>query len=203
MKIENSFTVALPVADAWTTLLDIPAIAPCMPGAELTAVEDERTYRGQVKVKLGPVAVAFQGRAKLEEVDEAARTVRIKASGTETKGRGSAQADVSFRLEPDGTGTRVDIASDVALAGAVAQYGRAQGVIADVAQVIIDTFAENLRRQIAAREMPATPPAGEAAGPALGPAPAPMAPVAAPALSVFAVLIGVIKRWFGRLGTTR
>src|SRR5262245_42051179 len=89
MRIENAFTVALPVAEAWATLLDIPAIAPCMPGAELTAVEDERTYRGQVKVRLGPVAVAFQGRAKLEEVDEAARTVRVKASGTETKGRGS------------------------------------------------------------------------------------------------------------------
>jgi carbon monoxide dehydrogenase subunit G len=205
MKIQNSFTVALPVAEAWTTLLDIPAIAPCMPGAELLAVEDERTYRGQVKVKLGPVAVAFQGRAKLEEVDEAARTVRVKASGNETKGRGSAQADVMFRLRPDGAGTRVDIVSDVALAGAVAQYGRAQGVIADVAQVIIDTFAENLRRQIAAREVPAaaaaaTAPAGAApAAPSLGPAPEPMAPAEAPALSVFAVLLGVIKRWFGRL----
>jgi carbon monoxide dehydrogenase subunit G len=204
MKIENSFTVSLPVAQAWTTLLDIPAIAPCMPGAELTAVEDEHTFRGQVKVKLGPVAVAFQGRAKLEDVDEAARTVRVKASGTETKGRGSAQADVTFRMQPDGAGTRVDIVSDVALAGAVAQYGRAQGVIADVAQVIIDTFAENLRRQIAARETPvaataATAAAPAAAAPSLGPAPAPMAPAEAPALSVVAVLLGVIKRWFGRL----
>jgi len=198
MKIENSFRVALPVAEAWTTLLDIPAVAPCMPGAELTAVEDERTYRGQVKVKLGPVAVAFQGRARLEEVDAAARTVRVKASGTETKGRGSAQADVTFRLQPDGTGTRVDIASDIALAGAVAQYGRAQGVIADVAQVIIDTFAENLRRQIAARE-PAARPIGPGAAPPMGAAPAPMALAEAPALSVFAVLFGLIKRWFGRL----
>jgi len=206
MKIENTFTVALPVAEAWTTLLDIPAVAPCMPGAELLAVEDERTYRGQVKVKLGPVAVAFQGRAKLEDVDAAARTVRVKASGNETKGRGSAQADVTFRLQADGAGTRVDIVSDVALAGAVAQYGRAQGVIADVAQVIIDTFAENLRRQIAARGAPAaaaTPPP-TAAAPSLGAAPEPMAPAEAPALSVFAVLLGVIKRWFGRrTGATR
>jgi carbon monoxide dehydrogenase subunit G len=196
MKIVNSFTVALPVAEAWTTLLDVPAIAPCMPGAELTEVEDERTYRGQVKVKLGPVAVSFQGRARLEEVDAAARTVRVKASGTETKGRGSAQADVTFRLQPDGTGTRVDIASDVAIAGAVAQYGRAQGVIADVAQAIIDTFADNLRRQIAARETAAI---GAAGAPAIGPAPAPMAPADAPPLSVFAVLIAVVRRWFGRL----
>src|SRR5262245_19836714 len=206
MKIENSFTVALPVAEAWTTLLDIPAIAPCMPGAELTAVEDERSYRGQVKVKLGPVAVAFQGRARLAEVDETSRTVRVKASGTETKGRGSAQADVTVRLQPDGAGTRVDIASDVALAGAVAQYGRAQGVIADVAQVIIDAFAENLRRQIGERAAPgpaitATAPdaAPATTAPALGPAGVPMAPAEAPALSALAVLLAVIRRWFGRL----
>jgi carbon monoxide dehydrogenase subunit G len=192
MKIQNSFRVDLPVAGAWATLLDIPAVVPCMPGAELLAVEDERTYRGQVRVKLGPVAVAFQGRAKLEDVDEAARTVRVKASGTEMKGRGSAQADVVFRLAPDGGGTRVDIDTDVNLAGAVAQYGRAQGVIADVAQVVIDTFADNLRKQIAARHAPAGAVAGGT--PASTPTPE------APSLSAFAIIVAVIRRWFGRLG---
>jgi carbon monoxide dehydrogenase subunit G len=186
MKIENSFRVDLPVAEAWTTLLDIPSVAPCMPGAELIAVEDERTYRGRVKVKLGPVAVAFQGQARLDEVDPAARTVRVKASGSEMKGRGSAQADVQFRIQPDGAGSRVDIATDLALAGAVAQYGRAQGVIAETAQVIIDAFAANLQRQIAARH-PAAANTEQPVGP--------------PALSVFAVLIGLIKRWFARLTT--
>jgi uncharacterized protein len=186
--------VDLPVAEAWTTLLDIPSVAPCMPGAELIAVEDERTYRGRVKVKLGPVAVAFQGQARLAEVDAAARTVRVKASGSEMKGRGSAQADVQFRIQPDGAGSRVDIATDLALAGAVAQYGRAQGVIAETAQVIIDAFATNLQRQIAARHPAAATteqPVGEPARP----------PAEAPALSVFAVLIGLIKRWFARLTT--
>jgi uncharacterized protein len=194
MKIANSFRVDLPVAEAWTTLLDIPSVAPCMPGAELIAVEDERTYRGRVKVKLGPVAVAFQGQARLAEVDAAARTVRVKASGSEMKGRGSAQADVQFRIQPDGAGSRVDIATDLALAGAVAQYGRAQGVIAETAQVIIDAFATNLQRQIAARHPAAATteqPVGEPARP----------PAEAPALSVFAVLIGLIKRWFARLTT--
>jgi uncharacterized protein len=190
MKIQNSFRVDLPVAGAWAILLDIPAVVPCMPGAELLAVEDERTYRGQVRVKLGPVAVAFQGRAKLEEVDEATRTVRVKASGTEMKGRGSAQADVVFRLAPDGSGTKVDIDTDVNLAGAVAQYGRAQGIIADVAQVVIDTFAENLRRQIAAQQTPS---------PAVEERAAPVRSSEAPALSAFALIVAVIKRWFGRL----
>jgi len=187
MKIVNAFRVDLPMEEAWTTLLDIPAVAPCMPGAEFVAVEDERTFRGRVKVKLGPVAVAFEGRAQLEEVDEAARTVRVKAGGNEAKGRGSAQADVVFRLQPDGAGTRVDIATDLVLAGAVAQYGRAQGVIADTAQVIIDAFASNLRAKIAA----STPPAAAAA------APSPEVP-RAPALSLVAVLIALVKRWFAR-----
>lgn len=185
MKIENSFRVDLPVEGAWTTLLDVPSLVPCMPGAELLAVEDERSYRGQVKVKLGPVSVAFRGRARLVEVDETQHLVRATASGTEEKGRGSAQADVSFRLSPDGRGTRVDVVSDIALAGAVAQYGRAQGVIADVAQVMIDTFAQNLGRMIESAQPPAEPPAP------------------APALSIFALFFALLGRWFGRTEESR
>lgn len=198
MKIDNAFLVDLPVAQAWTVLLDIPSVVPCMPGASLLAVDDERTYRGQVTVKLGPVTVTFQGRARLEEIDEAARTVRVKASGTEMKGRGSAQADVRFSLQPAGAGTRVAIATDVALAGAVAQYGRAQGVIAEVAQVVINTFAQNLRSKIA---MPAPAAGPLTAAPATEPT---AAPPPAAALSLWSVLVAVIRRWLGRAtGTAR
>lgn len=185
MKIENSFRVDLPLESAWTTLLDIPSIVPCMPGAELLAVEDANSYRGQVKVKLGPVSVAFRGRAHLDQVDEAQHLVQATASGTEEKGRGSAQAKVSFRLSPDGSGTRVNVVSDITLAGAVAQYGRAQGVIADVSQVMIDTFAQNLSRHIQS-----TRPDASGAAPAAGPA--------APAISVFALFLAVVRRWFAR-----
>ena len=188
MKLENSFRVDLPVESAWATLLDIPSMVPCMPGAELLAVEDERNYRGQVKVKLGPVAVAFQGRARLIEVDEINHKVRISASGTENKGRGSAQADVVFTLLPDGAATRVDIVSDLSLAGAVAQYGRAQGVIADVSRVMIDNFANNLRARIGA--------GGPAAQQKL-----PQEPAAA--LSVFSILAAVIRGWFSRKKESR
>jgi len=149
MKIENSFTIALPPPEAWRVLLDIPAIAPCMPGAELLAVEDDRTYKGQVKVKLGPVVVAFQGKAHFADLDEAAHTARMVASGVEIKGRGNASANVLFRLSPIDGGTRVEITTDVTLAGAVAQYGRAQGVIAGVAQVLVDQFAANLQKHLA------------------------------------------------------
>ena len=192
MKIENSFRVDLPMENAWTTLLDIPSLVPCMPGAELLAVEDERSYRGQVKVKLGPVSVAFRGRARLVEVDETQHLVRATASGTEEKGRGSAQAEVSFRLSPDGAGTRVNVVSDIALAGAVAQYGRAQGVIADVAQVMIDTFAQNLSHIIES-----TRPATAGAVPTARPA----AP--APAISVFTLFVALVRRWFARFREKR
>jgi carbon monoxide dehydrogenase subunit G len=192
MKIENSFRVELPMESAWTTLLDVPSLVPCMPGATLLAVEDERNYRGQVKVKLGPVSVAFRGRARLVEVDETQHLVRATASGTEEKGRGSAQANVSFRLSPDGVGTRVNVVSDIALAGAVAQYGRTQGVIADMAQVMIDTFAQNLSRTIES-----TRPA------AAGAAPNPKPAVPAPAISVFALFAALVWRWITRFKEKR
>jgi hypothetical protein len=193
MKIENSFRVDLPVEKAWATLLDIPSVVSCMPGAELLGVEDERSYRGQVKVRLGPVAVAFKGRAQLAEVDEAQHQVRAKASGTEEKGRGSAQADVSFRLTPEGPGTRVDVETNLTLAGAVAQYGRAQGVIADVAHVMVDQFARNLGKRIAASG--ALPVGGVQAAPA----PIARAPAAAPAISVFSLMGALLRRWFERM----
>ena len=191
MKIENTFRVDLPVSQAWATLLDIPGIVSCMPGAELLGVDDERSYRGQVKVKLGPVAVAFKGRAQLAEVDEARHQVRAKASGTEEKGRGSAQADVSFRLTPDGAGTRVDVETNLSLAGAVAQYGRAQGVIADVAQVMVDQFARNLGKRIAA--------SGAQGASGTSPAAPTQAPAGAPAISVFSLMGALLRRWVNRV----
>ncbi len=194
MKVENSFRVDLPLERAWPVLLDIPSLAPCMPGAELLKVEDARTFLGQVKVKLGPVAVAFRGRARLIEIDDAQHLVRASASGTEEKGRGSAQAEVTFRLSPDGGGTRVDVLTDIALAGAVAQYGRAQGVIADVAQVMINSFAKNLGSRIESMRSDSQ---------AAAPAAAPAATAPAPAISVFALLGALLRQWFARFKEKR
>ena len=196
MKIENSFRVGLPIASAWATLLDIPSIVPCLPGAELLAIEDEHTYRGQVRVKLGPVAVAFQGRARLVEIDEVQHIVRMTASGTEAKGRGSAQAEVVFRLSLDGNGTRVNVVSDLSLAGAVAQYGRAQSMIADVSQIMVDTFAQNLGRRI---ESTRSDVGASAPGEALMPQPS----AQAPAISLFALVAVLIRRWFARFKEKR
>lgn len=149
MDIQNSFEVPLPPADTWTVLMDIQRIAPCMPGAELLEVIDAQTYKGKVSVKLGPVALAFVGTAKFEEVDEANHTARVKAQGTDSKGRGGAHALVTFKLTPVATGTRVDVSTNLNLTGSVAQYGRGAGIIQSVAAQLIGQFAEALRAMLA------------------------------------------------------
>src|SRR5262249_21121836 len=98
----NPFDVPLPPAEAWPVLMDIQRIAPCMPGAQLTEVVDERTYKGNIAVRLGPVALTFAGTVRFEEIDDANRTARVKAQGTDAKGRGGANAGASFRLPPAG-----------------------------------------------------------------------------------------------------
>src|SRR5262249_15335889 len=102
--------------------MDIRRIAPCMPGAELTEVVDDKTYKGKVGVRLGPVALAFAGLVTFEEIDQANRRARVKAQGTDSKGRGGASATVSFQLEPSATGSKVLVHTDLSLSGAVAQY---------------------------------------------------------------------------------
>lgn len=150
MDFDNTLEVPLPPAEAWTVLLDIERIATCIPGAELTEVVDERTYKGKVAVRIGPVALSLVGQARLEEIDPAGRRVSVKAQGSDPKGRGSTEAMIRFHLEPVETGTRVVIHSDVKLAGAIAQYGRGSGMIQSVASQLIGQFGDNLKAQIAA-----------------------------------------------------
>ena len=148
MEIDNSFEVPVPVPEAWTLLMDIERIAPCVPGAELTETVDERTYKGKIAVRLGPVNLSFTGQAHFEEMDEAAHCARIKAQGTDSRGRGGAQANVTFNMEAAEGGSRILIHTDLQLSGAVAQYGRGAGMAADLAQHLIDQFAECLRTRI-------------------------------------------------------
>lgn len=149
MEFDNTLQVPLPPAEAWQVLLDIRRIATCIPGAELTEVVDERTYKGHVAVRIGPVAMSLVGQARLEEIDHAAHKVRVKAQGSDPKGRGSTDSVINFRLEQAGTGTRVLIHSDVKLAGSIAQYGRGSGMIQSVAAQLIAQFGEALKVQIA------------------------------------------------------
>ncbi|SON53901.1 hypothetical protein HDIA_0360 [Hartmannibacter diazotrophicus] len=148
MEIKNTFDVPLPPNEAWPVLMDIPRIVPCVPGAELVEVVDERTFKGKVAVKLGPIALVFNGTARFEDIDEAAHKANVKVQGTDTKGRGGANATVAFSLQPSEQGSRVYIVTDVALSGMVAQYGRGTGVIQGVAAQLINQFAASLREML-------------------------------------------------------
>ena len=149
MQFSNAFEVSLPPAAAWKTLMDIPKIAPCMPGAELTEVVDSDTYKGKVAVRMGPVVLAFAGTAKFEERDDVAHTARVRAQGSDTKGRGGANALVNFRLEPSSGGSKVTIDTDLNLSGSVAQYGRGAGMIQTIAAQLIGQFSKSLEKQVA------------------------------------------------------
>lgn len=166
MQLTNSFTVPAEPARAWAILLDVPRIAPCMPGAELTEVVDDHTYKGNAKVRVGPVSLAFAGTAQITDIDEAAHKAHVVASGSDAKGRGGAQADVDFTMTAEGNATRVDIVTELTLSGSVAQYGRAAGLIEEIARQIVDQFAANLAELVAAE-------GGAPAAPAEPNAPAP------------------------------
>jgi carbon monoxide dehydrogenase subunit G len=184
MEFDNAFDVPLPPEQAFAVLMDIPRIAPCMPGAELTEIVDPQNYKGKIAVRLGPVALTFAGRVQFEEVDAASRTARVKAQGSDAKGRGGANAAATFRIEPSGTGSKVLIHTDLALSGAVAQYGRGVGMIEATAAQIVGQFAANLRAQLAE-----TPPMPDGA---LPPASSDIQPPAAKPISGLSLLVRVI-----------
>jgi uncharacterized protein len=184
MKIDNGFDVPLPPAEAWRVLLDIERVARCVPGVELTEKLDPQTYRGKVAVRLGPVALSFAGVARFVEIDEAARRVRVKASGTESKGRGGAESVTEFALAEGRPGeTRVAVATDLALNGAVAQYGRGSAMIAGVAQQLIDQFAATLKTEIEGSEAERAAAQAEARR----------------GVSILALFVGALKRAIRRL----
>lgn len=213
MQFTNEFDVSLPPAQAWPVLMDIERIVPCMPGAELVEIIDEKTFKGKVAVKLGPVALVFVCNAAFEEVDNDAHKARIKASGSDSKGRGNANTVIEFRLQPSAKGSRVIIDTDLTLSGAVAQYGRGVGMIQTVANQIISQFSKNLEAQISAgRAEEAAAPAPAAAAPAQNgeapaatPTPAPAArrppPPPAKPISGFSLILSslwaMVRGWFG------
>lgn len=149
MEIKNSFEVPLPPAEAWPVLMNVQGIAPCMPGAQLTEVIDDRNYKGNIAVRLGPVALTFAGLVTFEEIDNDNHTARIRAQGTDAKGRGSAQAVATFKLEPSAAGSKVQVHTDLTLSGSVAQYGRGVGMIQATATALMNQFATALKKQLA------------------------------------------------------
>ncbi|HSU10728.1 MAG TPA: SRPBCC family protein, partial [Pseudonocardia sp.] len=145
MQLENSFTVPVPVDEAWRVLLDIERIAPCMPGAALDSVDGD-DFTGRVKVKLGPINLTYQGKASFIEKDEAAHKAVIDARGKDQRGNGTAAAVVTAKLAAEGAITRVDVLTDLNITGRPAQFGR--GVMTDVGNKLLGQFADKLAAQL-------------------------------------------------------
>jgi uncharacterized protein len=146
MLIKNDFEVAEPVDKVWHFFDNIPQVAACLPGAELTEDLGGDKYSGRVAVRMGPVRLQFAGTAEITERDEAAKRVVVHAAGAEEKGRGQANMVVTATLTRVSRGTKVAVAQDLQLAGAAAQYGR--GMISDVTSVLMRDFSANMQDRI-------------------------------------------------------
>jgi uncharacterized protein len=213
MQIENSFHVDAPPDQVYGFLLDINRVVGCVPGAELSEVVDPTTFKGKVKIKVGPITVAYNGSARITDRDEGARTARLEASGRETTGPGSARATATMGVTESGAGSEVRIATDFTVAGRVANFGR--GVMEDVSKRLVGQMADCIKANLETEAAPATaaapaessPEPGAPAAPAAEPATATSAPArpvqAKPvnALSLFFVVLwSRIKSLFGGRG---
>ncbi len=145
MRLDHSFTVPAPVDEAWRVLLDVPMVAPCLPGAALTEFDGDR-FVGTVKVKLGPITLDYRGFGHFVDRDEAAHRAVIEASGRDVRTAGTAGATVTATLTPDGGSTRVDLATDLTVTGRPAQFGRS--MLADVGARLVDQFADRLAARL-------------------------------------------------------
>ena len=139
MELEHQFTVPVPVDRAWEVLLDVEKIAPCMPGAVIDSVDGD-SFTGQVKVKVGPITVAYAGKASFLEKDATAHRAVVEAKGRETRGSGTAAATVTASMADEGGSARVTVVTDLAITGRPAQFGR--GVLNDVGNKLIGQFAD-------------------------------------------------------------
>jgi carbon monoxide dehydrogenase subunit G len=166
LLIKNDFEVAEPVDKVWQFFDDIPQVAACLPGAELTEDLGDDRYRGKVAIRVGPVKLQFAGTAEIKERDEAAKRVVLDANGADEKGRGQAALLVTATLASTAKGTRVDVAQDLQLSGAAAQYGR--GMISDVSSVLMRDFATNMQNRITAMDRGVSPAQVSSAAPASG-----------------------------------
>jgi|HubBroStandDraft_4_1064222.scaffolds.fasta_scaffold504053_2 carbon monoxide dehydrogenase subunit G len=159
MKLDNEFTVGVPIDQAWGVLTDLELIAPCMPGALLTGVQDG-VYTGKVKIKVGPVSAEYAGTARFAEKDDAAHRAVIDARGRDSRGQGNATAVISAQLRSEGTSTVVTVNTDLTIAGRIAQFG--SGMIKEVSAKLLTQFVECLEAKLNAAPAAAGPAGGEA-----------------------------------------
>ncbi len=157
MKIENEFTVPASVEEAWTVLLDVPRVAPCLPGAVIEeAHSEEGEYSGTMTVKIGPITARYKGTVSIQEADEATRSVVMRAQAKDARGQGTAAATITSTMEETAEGTKVSVVTDMRVTGPAAQFGR--GVMQDVSAKLMNRFADCLAAEIMGREEAAPEP---------------------------------------------
>ena len=155
MDLVHEFTVPVPVDDAWRILTDVERIAPCLPGAQLQEIEGD-TYRGIVKVKVGPIQAQFKGQASFVEQDHVAHRVVLKGEGRDTSGKGNAAALITAELTSlTASSTSVKVLTDLSITGKVAQFGR--GAMADISDKLLAQFVENLNTLIGEQQASPAP----------------------------------------------
>jgi carbon monoxide dehydrogenase subunit G len=162
VKLEHKFSVPADLETVWAAVLDPERVAPCMPGAALTEVDGD-SFKGTVKVKVGPISLQYKGSGEFLEKDEATRKVVIKAAGKDTRGNGTASATVTVTLTAEGESTAGHVDTDLSITGKPAQFGR--GLISEVGGKILDSFATCLASKLGSAPA-AAPPAPPAKKPA-------------------------------------
>ena len=178
MQIENSFDVGAPPDKVYAFLLDVNRVVGCVPGAELSEVVDPNTFKGKVKIRVGPVTVAYAGTARIIDRDAASRTATLEGEGRETTGPGNARAKAAMKVEESEGGSRVTVSTDFTVAGRVAQFGR--GLMEDVSKSLVAQMAACIKSQLESAEQPPVSPGAAVAAPETGDAPPAPSPQAAP-----------------------
>src|SRR3954471_16607852 len=147
MKLENEFTVPASIDEAWAFLLDVPRVATCLPGATVEeGGGDDGEYQGAMKIKIGPITAQYKGTVKIQEVDEAARRVAMRAQAKDARGQGTAAATITSTMEETSGGTKVHVETDMRVTGPAAQFGR--GVMQDVSAKLMKRFADCLAEEM-------------------------------------------------------
>jgi uncharacterized protein len=166
MKFENQFDVDAPLDQVWKTVLDVERVAPTVPGAQVLERSGDDAYKVAIKVKVGPMSMTYRGEVEITERDEAAHRAVMKARAKESRGQGTADADVTMVLRGDNGRTAATVTTEVALTGKAATMG--QGVLQDVAGRLVQTFAKNLATMLSGGQAEtAAAPQGKPAQPGL------------------------------------
>jgi carbon monoxide dehydrogenase subunit G len=149
MKLEQSFEVTAPLQRVWEALIDVERVAPCLPGAAITGRNDDGSYNGEFKVKIGPTSASYSGKLNMESVDESAHQATMDAAGTDKRGQGGAKATIQSSVEKVDAGTtKVNVLTDYHITGRLARFGRG-GMIEEISNRLLREFASNLQEMLA------------------------------------------------------